>query len=451
MKKLLCAIALAASFVGGPRWASADTIELANDVVVSQDTNYDMTSGDYSNLTFTITYSTTPPAASTFSDGRKSTATITVSNFNALIPRSATATISVMSVSTTTLRGTGVTLNGERFYAGPGGEWTPVTTATGNAVALAAAINASSNFDAAAVSTVVYATCTINGSFANAWAVATNSTTSFRLNGSNPASTFFLNGSDRARLTINGVTFDIPTSTAVTSNAVTAANISDSIVANTSLNTIITSTHSAGVVYATAAATGVNAYAIFTSTPNALRVNGSASVANATFLNGSANNIDLTNNTIDVTHKANTGFAVWLGTGANTTPGGLANGTTYYIIKVTAGQIKLATTKANATAGTAIDITSNGSGGTFTLNPVVMPATTGFGLQWQVSNDNTNWANFTTTDNNITISSITINSTTAAGSAANNLGNVGYRYLRLKYSAPAQGGTNIRATGSGRR
>ena len=452
MKKLLCAIALAAVCIGGPRLAFAENISLANDVFVAQDTNYDFPfAGDYSSLTFALTYSTTPPASFTFTDGRKSTATITVSKFNDLIPRAATMTISVMSASTTTLRNTGVTLNGERFYAGPGGEWTPVTTATGNAVALAAAINASSNFDAAAVSTVVYATCTVAGSYANAWAVATNSTTSFRLNGAGTSPIAFLNGSDRARLTINGVTYDIATATAVTSNAVTAKNISDTLMADSLFTAIAVSTWASNVVYTTAAAVGVNAYAITTSSPAALGVNGSASSQTGTFLNGSATTIDLTAETFTANIRPNTGYAVWLGTGGFTTPGGLANGTTYYLIRSNPGVYKLATTKANATAGTAIDITSQAGGGTFTMNPVVMPATTGFGLQWQTSNDNLNWSNYTTTDNNISISSITINSATAATTTLNNLGNVGYRYLRLKYSAPAQGGTNITATGNGRR
>lgn len=452
MKKLLCAIALAAVCIGGPRWGFAETISLANDVFVAQDTNYDFPfASDYSNITFALTYSTTPPANFTFTDGQKSTATITVSKFNDLIPRAATMTISVMSASTTTLRNTGVTLNGERFFAGPGGEWTPVTTATGNAVALAAAINASANFDAAAVSTVVYATCTVAGVYGNGWAVTTNSTTNFRLNGAATDATTFLNGADRARLTINGITYDIPTSTAVTSNSVTAKNISDTLMADSNFTSIAVSTWASNVVYATAAAVGVNAYAITTSTPAALGVNGSATSQTGTFLNGSATTIDLTANTFTANIRPNTGYAVWLGTGGFVTPGGLTNGSTYYLIRSNPGVYKLATSKANATAGTAVDITSQNGGGTFTMTPVVMPSTTGFGLQWQVSNDNLNWSNYTTTDQGVAVSSVTINSTTSAATTTTPLGNVGYKYLRLKYSAPAQGGTNITATGNGRR
>lgn len=52
-----------------------------------------------------------------------------------------------------------------------------------------------------------------------------------------------------------------------------------------------------------------------------------------------------------------------------TAPGGLTNNTTYYVIFVNANTIKLATTFDNAMAGTAIDITTQGSG-THTISPM---------------------------------------------------------------------------------
>lgn len=47
---------------------------------------------------------------------------------------------------------------------------------------------------------------------------------------------------------------------------------------------------------------------------------------------------------------------------AGTLPGGLTAGTNYYVYRVSATEIKLATSVANAVAGTTIDITSTGSG-----------------------------------------------------------------------------------------
>lgn len=69
-------------------------------------------------------------------------------------------------------------------------------------------------------------------------------------------------------------------------------------------------------------------------------------------------------------HGHNTGSRVrYL---AGTAPvGGLTNGTTYFVIASTAGTLKLATTLANALAGTPIDLTSTGTG-TQTLVPVLI-------------------------------------------------------------------------------
>ena len=60
-------------------------------------------------------------------------------------------------------------------------------------------------------------------------------------------------------------------------------------------------------------------------------------------------------------HPFNVGERVYITTTA-TLPGGLAALTEYFIIDTDANTIKLATTKANAIAGTAIDLTSTGSG-----------------------------------------------------------------------------------------
>ena len=60
-------------------------------------------------------------------------------------------------------------------------------------------------------------------------------------------------------------------------------------------------------------------------------------------------------------HPFNVGERVYITTTA-TLPGGLSALTEYFIIDTDANTIKLATTKANAIAGTAIDLTSTGSG-----------------------------------------------------------------------------------------
>lgn len=68
-------------------------------------------------------------------------------------------------------------------------------------------------------------------------------------------------------------------------------------------------------------------------------------------------------------HPFTTGDAVLYNNGGGTTIGGLTNNTTYYVISTGANTIKLATTYANAVAGTpvAIDLTSTGTGAAHSL------------------------------------------------------------------------------------
>lgn len=70
-----------------------------------------------------------------------------------------------------------------------------------------------------------------------------------------------------------------------------------------------------------------------------------------------------------------------------TLPAGLAAATDYYVIKLSDTTIKLATSYANAVAGTAIDITSTGSG-THTLNTLLPRYTSGAGVQAVMWNTN---------------------------------------------------------------
>lgn len=78
----------------------------------------------------------------------------------------------------------------------------------------------------------------------------------------------------------------------------------------------------------------------------------------------------------ETAHGLRTGQAVQLTT-TGTLPSPLATSTTYYVIRVTANSIKLATSLDNANAGTAIDITSAAGGGTHTVT-VVNYMTTSF-------------------------------------------------------------------------
>ena len=81
-----------------------------------------------------------------------------------------------------------------------------------------------------------------------------------------------------------------------------------------------------------------------------------------------------------------TGTRVQLTT-TTTLPAGLALATNYYVIKLTDSTCKLATSYANAVAGTAINITSTGTG-THTMSRLLPRYTNGAGVQAVIFNPN---------------------------------------------------------------
>jgi len=97
-----------------------------------------------------------------------------------------------------------------------------------------------------------------------------------------------------------------------------------------------------------------------------------------------AANVNATTDVITVAaHGFSTGLKVAL-TGTNL-PGGLS-ATNYWVIVLTVNTIQLATSLANAVAGTQVDITSAGTTANAALTPVSL-ATTGVVIKLQQSND----------------------------------------------------------------
>lgn len=122
-----------------------------------------------------------------------------------------------------------------------------------------------------------------------------------------------------------------------------------------------------------------------------------ATAGTKTFLDA---NVNVTANTITISaHGYYTGLQVAAST-TGTLPGGLS-ATNYYVIRVDADTIKLATSAALAIAGSAVDITSAAGGGTHTLTPA---AISGASYKLQYSMDNVIWIDGGVT-NNVTATS----------------------------------------------
>jgi hypothetical protein len=147
------------------------------------------------------------------------------------------------------------------------------------------------------------------------------------------------------------------------------------------------------------------------------------SIAGVQTTGGLTTEINLTANTMSIpAHGLVTGTKV-AATTAITLPTGLS-ATNYWVIKVDADTIKLASSLANAEAGTAVDLTGEGSG-QHTLTPATA-STNVFKLQ--KSNDGTNW---------VDISSMTVTNATSTVSTFMEVSNPTYRYLKALYTPTA--------------
>ncbi len=127
--------------------------------------------------------------------------------------------------------------------------------------------------------------------------------------------------------------------------------------------------------------------ATITGTPGTAQV----TAVSAPLATGVNSNVNTVADTITITANGYaTGLTVRLTT-TGTLPGGLALATNYFVIVVDANTFQLASSLANAVAGTAIDLTSQGSSGA--TNTVTATALSGGQAQLQISNDGTNWSN----------------------------------------------------------
>jgi hypothetical protein len=98
-------------------------------------------------------------------------------------------------------------------------------------------------------------------------------------------------------------------------------------------------------------------------------------------------NVDTTDNYVDHTFYALLPYTRVQLTTTTTLPAGLSLATDYYVIKVSDTRCKFATSYANAVAGTAVDITTTGTG-THTINTLLPRYTSGAGVQAFIWNTN---------------------------------------------------------------
>lgn len=379
----------------------------------------------YDRLSAQAVYSDGIPSTHSIVSGARASATITIgANPSALISSQAFVTINI--VSTTTILGDAVTLNGTVFREGV--NFSVGASSGATATNLSARIDAHPDFVSTVLGSSVTVRYVIYGTSGNGLPATTSDVTSMTV-----SSSVFSGGVPQNAISINGTTLTETVSfNANSSSATTASNVVVAINANTSLNTqVIASSSSAtpGIVTVKAIAPGYSNYSLASSTTGFLTSGG--------FPGGLASDVDLANDIITkVSHRLTTGLPVLLVTVAGTAPTGLVTGTTYYAIKLNDDRYALATTSTTAVAGTKIDITAVTDSATTDVRPAALIIGQGNGFSWQASNDNVNFTSLST----VTYSTVTYS---AAGNSIWDFGEFGYKYLRVNYVAPTQGSISL--------
>lgn len=156
----------------------------------------------------------------------------------------------------------------------------------------------------------------------------------------------------------------------------------------------------AGTLYSTASwASTWNSTAIKIENAHGFAIQAVNTVANSTARTFVDAGVNTTTDviTLDAAHGWVTGRKVGATT-SGSLPGGLS-ATDYYVIVVSSTTIKLASSLANALAGTQVDITSAAGGGTHTLTPTALATAS---IKLQCSLDNSNWFDIASSSTNIT-------------------------------------------------
>ncbi len=331
-----------------------------------------------------------------------------------------------------TLENAILTVNGKPYRNGTG--WRSVGTSTGTAINLASFLsNTFSGITSTATGSVCYATATALGSAGNNFTLA-SSTAALLV-----ASANFTGGADSATVTINGVQvlYGTDWSSGSTSSA-TAKSISDSIMANGTLNTIVSSTWSSSAVVTITALTAGPNYSL-AALPAA-----SFTLTGQYMTGGAVTGIDTSTDTITIASNGfGTSLQVLFSTlTASTPPAPLTNQTTYYTIKVDGNTIRLATSATNAQTNIYLNLTTQGTTNkTFRLTPLGITGTPAW--KWQVSNDDTNWSD-------LGVTSVTLASPYTSTTTYWDFGNTNTHYIRLKVTGPTAGAINIKVKPNGK-
>jgi len=411
-------------------------------LAVNTTASIDTVANNYAKLSVTAFCSTVTVPAVSLTDGRPSTAAITVTNNAALTALASSNTITISSNAA--CKYGWVKIN-NAYFVNPQDWAVAIDThnvgfSTQTAQNLANAINSSASsatITAARSGSLIFLASKSSGSYFNSYTLTSSSPAAFGV-----STTHFYNGRDAAQLKIanftltNGIQWFIGATAADT-----AKSISSAAVAFT--GSVVISTWNGSVIYATSTAIDKNSYAIVSTTQAALTVSSVAYLSNGfgigNFQNGSASSVDLVTDYISAVNAYPVGLPVLYSTATGTNVRPLVSQTTYFVTAPTSSKFKLATSRANAINGTAVNFTSFLSTGSvsYVLTPIAYSAGNPASFKWQLSNDAINWFD-------APISSVTIYSTAVSTGQAVNVGDANFKYYRTVFTTSDNGASAVK-------
>ncbi len=389
-----------------------------------------------SNLGAVVSYSSPTFTDATFTTGQVSTGTITIASNALLSTAAATTSVTVQSVTGSSF-GDSISFS---CPVQPGAvvvkyprDWaygaTTAATATNIAAALTARGACLGGVSFGATGRGVYATAPVGGLYNKINVVANNAATL------SVSSANMTGGNDAAIVWVNGAPFQAGLNFGIGASATASAtNLAAAI--NTALGSLITAT-ATGANVALQSVNAGNEFPLATSNTAAMTVSVPftyGAIAPSWALGGKVINIPA--------HGFLTGLPVLYTEGSSPAIGGLTTGTTYYVGVVDANNISLASTQADAVAGTFITLTSSRSlttAVTYGVTPLAF-LTGSSGFDWVVSQSASGpWETIQT-------SSVTYST---PGSAVWSFGALPYAYLGLNLTAPTQGALTIQVSAQG--
>lgn len=435
---------VAAAFVAAGAVGIARAVGIANPFVNQPALAYnkrfvvDLNAAAVNTVAATTVFSSFTATNSSFSTGQVSTGSFLVADNTVLT--TATATNSIVVASTSGSLGDSIVITQltkpGALVLTAGRDWNYGINVTSTAISIKTALDkVAKDFTTGRSGATLTLTATTPGTNANAIRVTTNNTDTLTIGAAT-----FTGGRNATVVAVNGYQFKAGVNFAVGAAASdTATNLKNAINARSGLSAQVLADTATSSVTLVSKHPGT-VYNFGTTSSNGTGIQ----PLHATMVGGANEAWTLGSKNITVSaHGMTLAYPILyrLGAGAPVISG-LTGETTYYAIPVDANTLQLASSSANAQAGTGIVLASSSTltaAKSYSLLPLAFTTAATTGAKWQVSNDGSSWTD-------MSVSSISWVAGGGAGTQNIDLGRINYRYLGLNVVAPTTGGLTMTST-----